>query len=610
MTPDKLRNKIRRVPADPGVYIWKDADGKIIYVGKAKVLRNRVRSYFQRVEDKDGKTRLLVARIADLEWIVTASEKEALILEATLIQTHYPRYNIRLRDDKRFISLKLDLLHRFPRLYVVRKVKRDGNLYYGPYSDARAIRETMKFINAAFRLRKCSNHNFAARDRPCLQYQIGRCLAPCVGYVDREDYEALVDEVKLFFAGRLPELIKQLRLQMQTLAANLEFEEAALARNRIAAIEKSLERQRIVHHGKGDRDAFGLYREGSAVVICQLFVRSGAITGQRIYPFTNIEDSDAQILRQLIGIYYSGDNFLPEQILLPLEPEGGPDLLAEWLTDLAGHRIDVRPAQRGAGRQWVLMAHKNAKRHFDARRSSLVTPAEVLQSLVEKLHLARQPDVIECFDISNVQGKLAVGSQVRFTQGEPDKSGYRHYRVRTKDEPDDFAMMREVLQRRLARGMRDGDLPDLLLIDGGKGHLSVAVSVLKELGLTAQPVAAITKIKNLAAGDTSPKDKVYLPGRKNAVTFLAGSNALHLLQRLRDEAHRFAIEYHRKLRSKKMVAGALDAVPGLGKAKQKALLKTFGSVKRIRQATRDELTRAPGIGPKLAQTIHEHLNRE
>jgi excinuclease ABC subunit C len=610
MTDDALREKLDLVPVDPGVYLWKDEDGRIIYVGKAKVLRNRVRSYFQRTDEKDIKTRLLVARIADVDWIVTNSEKEALILEATLIKAHFPRYNVRLRDDKRFISLKLDLKHDFPRLYVVRQVKRDGNIYYGPFSDARAIRSTLRFINASFRLRKCSDVNFASRKRPCLQHQIGRCHAPCVGFIGRAPYSALVDEVRLFFSGRLPELAAGLKTQMEQKAAALDFEEAATLRDRIAAIEKSLEKQPVVSHGVRDIDAFGVYREGAAVVISQLFVRGGAITGQRVYPFGDIEDEDGQILRQLLGVYYSGETFLPRQILLPTEPDGGLDQLSEWFSEIGGQRIDVHVAQRGHGRKLVLLAKRNAKRHFEARRTSLVTAADVLADVQEKLNLERSPETIECFDISNVQGKLAVASMVRFAQAEPDKSGYRRYRIRTIDEPDDFAMMREALTRRLRRGATKGGLPDLLLVDGGKGQLGVAVAVLEELSLAHVPVAAITKIKDLAPGDMSAKDKVFLPGRKNAVTFRGGSHALHLLQRVRDEAHRFAIEYHRKLRSKNMTQSVLDAAPGLGGAKQKALLKTFGSLKKIREASVEQLQQAPGIGPKLAAVLFEYLHAE
>ncbi|NLH47177.1 MAG: excinuclease ABC subunit UvrC [Myxococcales bacterium] len=603
-----IREKLDLVPLDPGVYLWKDESGKIIYVGKAKVLRHRVRQYFQRPEEKDSKTRLLVAHIADLDWIVTHSEKEALILESTLIKKHTPRYNVRLRDDKRFISLQLDLGHPFPRLNVVRKVKRDGNIYYGPFSDARAVRETLRFINAVFLLRKCSDRNFSGRQRPCLQYQIGRCRAPCVGYIDQTQYRGFIEEVKLFFAGRMSELLPALTAEMQEAAAALEFEAAARLRDRIAAIEKTLEKQRMVAHGKGDRDVFGLYREGAAVVVCQLFVRGGSLTGQRIYPFRNIEDDDDAILRQLIGVYYSGDNFLPEQILLPPDAEESVTVLADWLGEVAGRKVELRTAQRGEGKELVALAATNARRHFEAQRGALVTSADVLGETQEKLQLPRLPDVIECFDVSNLQGKQAVASQVRFVQGEPDRRGYRRYRIRTKDSPDDYTMMREALTRRLTRGRDAGDLPDLLLIDGGKGHLAVAVAVLAELGLVDQPVAAITKIKDLEPDDPGPEDKIYLPGRKNALTFKAGSNVLHLLQRIRDEAHRFAIEYHRLLRSKALTASELDEIPGLGPEKKKDLLRAFGSVARIREADREALRQAPGIGPKLASTIYEHLH--
>jgi excinuclease ABC subunit C len=604
---DRLRRKIDDAPTDPGVYLWKDANGKIIYVGKAKVLRNRVRQYFQNIEDKDVKTRLLLAHIADVDWLVTSTEKEALILEATLIKRHLPRYNIRLRDDKRFISLRIDMSHPFPRLYIARKVKRDGGRYFGPFSNAKAARETVRFIDANFMLRKCSDANFAARERPCLQHQIRRCYAPCVGYIVRERYMGLVEEVTMFFAGRLQELLDDLRADMGEAATALDYENAARLRDRIAAIERTLEKQRAAAHGRGDRDVFGLHREGAALVICQLYVRAGSIVGQRVYPFKNIEDEDGQALRQLIGVYYTGDNLLPEQVLLPVEPEGGTEALADWLSDLAGRNVEVRVPQRGEGKDLIDIANTNARRHLEARRDTLLAAADTLADLQTKLGLPRLPETIECFDVSNVQGKLAVASQVRFTQGEPDKKGYRRYRIRLKDEPDDYAMLREALTRRLRRGVLEGDLPDLLLIDGGKGHLNVALAALAECGVDDQPTASIAKVKDLAPDDVSPTDKIYTPGRKNEISFKPESHAFRLLQRIRDETHRFAIEYHRLLRSKQLAASELDEIEGIGPEKKRALLKALGSVKRIREAEIAALAEVPGIGPTLAKAIHHHF---
>lgn len=608
MDQEELQAKIEKAPKAPGVYFWKDDAGKIIYIGKAKILYNRVRSYFQRVEDKDPKTRLLVKHIADLEWLVTGSEKEAVILEATLIRRHMPRFNLALRDDKNFISLKLDLAHSFPRLYVVRRAARDGNLYYGPFSNARAIRQTLHFINTVFPLRKCSDRNFAARKRPCLQHQIGRCRGPCVGLIDREGYAEIVQEVRLFFAGRVRETLPRLEREMRENAAALDYEEAARLRDRIKAIQASLEKQRIVAHGRGDRDIFGLHRDGAALVICQLFIRGGVLTGNRLYPFKDAADDDDRLLGQLLGVYYSEDTVIPAQILLPLEPEGGLALLTEWFGELAGTAVELRVAQRGAGKDLTDLAAENARQYLEARRSTLVDAADVQAEIMSKLGLPRLPETIECFDVSNLQGKQPVASAVRFRQGEPDKQGYRRYQIRTKDEPDDYAMLREALTRRLTRGREENDLPDLLLIDGGKGQLGVATAVLEELEMKDRMVAAITKIRDLPPGDPGPTDKIHVPGRKNAIHFRANSHALRLLQRIRDEAHRFAIEYHRLLRSKKLTGSELDAIPGLGTVKQRALIKTFGSVKRIKEASVAELTNAPGIGAKLAELIHRHLH--
>ncbi len=604
---EALRRKLDLVPGDPGVYLWKDETGRIIYVGKAKVLRHRVRSYFQNLDEKDPKTLRLIGRVRDVDWIVTHTEKEALILEATLIKRHTPRYNIRLRDDKRFLCLKLDTAHPFPRLYLVRRIQRDGAVYYGPFDNARAARETLRFANVNFPVRKCSDQQFAGRTRPCIQHQIHRCRAPCVGLIDREAYAAIVQQVRAFFAGQLPDIIPELRAEMERLSAALQFEEAAAIRDRIEAIEQTLSRQQAARPTLVDSDVFGFYREGAAVVIVCLFVRAGAIIGQRVFPFKGQEDDSPVVLAQLLGQYYSQDNYLPREVLLPFEPEGGIELFADWLSEQARVKVALRVPQRGEGRELADMANLNAHRQFEVRQSQLVSADDVLDELRAKLHLPRTPETIECFDISNISGTLAVASLVRFAQGEPDKAGYRRFRIRLPNEPNDYAMMREVLSRRLARGVAEGNLPDLLLVDGGKGQLNIAVEVLAEFHQTAQPVAAITKIKDLEPGETGAHDKVYLPGRKNAVTFRANNNALLLLQRVRDESHRFAIEYHRLLRSKKITASELDEVPGLGGVKKKALLRVFGSVKRVREATLDELAAVPGIGPKLAEAIHQHL---
>lgn len=607
MPVDDLEQKLQLVPTDPGVYLWKDENGGILYVGKAKVLRNRVRSYFQRTDELDPKTRVLVSRIRDVDWIVTDSEKEALILENTLIKKHRPRYNVLLKDDKRFLCVRLALGHDFPRLYVVRRIKRDGDAYFGPFDNATAVRETLRFLNTNFPLRKCSDHQFATRTRPCLQHQIGRCHAPCVGLIDKESYAQLVRQVRSFFAGRYQEVIAALTAQMQERSTAMAFEEAARLRDRVRAIEATLQKQKVVDPSLIDRDVFGLYREGAAVVVCQMYIRNGAITGQRTFALSNVERDDASLLAQVLGRFYSEDVFIPRQVLAPVEPDGGLELYAQWLEERAGHRVELRLPQRGEAKQLVEMATNNALRQFTVRRSQLISREAVLEEIRERLHLPRTPETIECFDVSNVSGKLAVASLVRFANGEPDKAGYRRYRIRLRDEPDDYAMMHEALTRRIGRGVAEGGLPDLLLIDGGKGHLNVAREVLRALNLPDQPVASIAKVKDLAPGDQSAKDKIYLPERKNPVNLKANSNALHLLQRIRDEAHRFAIEYHRTLRSKKMVGSVLDDIPGLGAEKKKALLKTFGTIKAVKAAGIEELQQAPGIGPRLAQTIYGHL---
>ncbi len=607
LTP-ALEEKLDLLPTLPGVYLWKDADGVVIYVGKAKVLRNRVRSYHQQADNKDLKTRIMVSRAADVDWIITDSEKAALILENTLIKKHRPRFNILLRDDKNFLAVKLTVRETWPRLYLVRRIVHDGSVYFGPFSDAGAARATFGFLNRHFPLRECSDRQFASRTRPCLNYQIGRSAGPCCGMVTSGDYARIVAQVRMFFDGKGWDLVRELEREMEHAAEALRFEQAARARDLVAAITKTLTKQQAETTDLADRDVFGIYREGASGVVLASFTRGGKTIGQRAFVFTNQEEDDDEVIGQVVQGYYAADGLIPAEIIVPARLGEMHEAVEEWLTDLRGQKVTLRAPQRGDRVRWVELAAENAKQQFEVRRNRLADAREILDGVARSLDLPRAPIVVECFDISNVQGQNAVASQVTFVDGKPDKNRYRHYRIRTKDTPDDYAMMREALERRIERGQRDGEWPDLLFVDGGRGHLAVAESVLRDRGVTHLPIAAITKIREQDADDPGPEDKVFLPGRKNPVTFRRGSTSLYFIQRVRDEAHRFAIEYHRKLRGKSQVKSALDEIEGVGKARKKALVAHFGSMKKLREAGADAIAAVPGIGADLAARIAAALS--
>lgn len=610
MTDERIARKLSIVPKNPGVYLWKDAAGVVLYVGKAKILRSRVRSYQQQTQKRDRKTRLMIASARDLDWIVTESEKAALILENTLIKKYRPRYNISLRDDKNFLSIKLSIKDEFPRLYLVRRMARDGAIYYGPFSNSRAARNTLGFLNRYFLLRECRDRDFASRTRPCLNHQIGRSSAPCSGKISREDYARIVRQVRLFFGGRGFELIREVERDMEKASGELRFEDAARLRDLGGDLRRTLERQESETTDLSDRDVFALYREGSSGVVLATFVRYGKTIGQRAIPFTNLEEDDGEIIAQTVQAYYGEGNFVPPQILSPVPLGEMSDTLLNWLSELRSARVRLIVPVRGEKLRLVKVAGENARQQFEQRRARLADRRMILEEVKRALHLPKLPIMVECFDISNVQGQNAVGSKVCFVNGEPMKDHYRRYKVRSKDTPDDYAMMREVLGRRIARALREDRRPDLILVDGGRGQLSTARAVLAELGAEEIPLAAITKIKNRDPERREPEDMAYIPGRKNPITFRKGSTALFFLQRVRDEAHRFALDYHRKLRSKKQTKSVLDDIDGVGAARRKALLKRFGSVKRIRGAGVEDIAGTPGVGEALAEKIHLALKED
>jgi len=604
-----LEDKLREIPQACGVYLFKDRRQKVIYVGKAVNLRSRVRSYFQATGDQRPLVEHLRPRIADLDWVVVANEKEALILENNLIKQFKPRFNINLKDDKTFLSIRLDRRKPFPRLELVRRYKEDGARYFGPYSSAASVRETLRLVNTVFPIRKCPDAVFRNRTRPCLYHEIGRCLAPCVGLCDEATYRELLDEVELFLRGRNQELAERLRARMAEAAARREYELAARFRDQLAAVEKTIERQVVASGQKAERDVFGFHKEGDRMVVQALLVRKGKLEDVPTYTFeTKGLDAEAAF-GEFLKQFYGRNRFIPKEVLVPVElADAAP--LAEWLSERRGNKVAIVVPKRGDKARLVEMAMRNAQSSFRAAHASERDRRRVLEGLQAALGLKNLPVAMECFDISNIAGREAVAAMVRFENGVPRKSRYRRYKIKTVEGSDDYAMMREVLSRRLRRGLDEGDLPNLIVVDGGKGQLAVACQVAAELGVEGVDLAALAKGRSrrkTTAPDATP-EQVFVPGRSEPIVLGADSAELHLLDRLRDEAHRFAITYHRKLRRQPYRGSVLDRVPGVGPARKKALIAHFGSVRAIRSASVEELAQVPGISRKQAQAIHAYFH--
>jgi excinuclease ABC subunit C len=598
-TDTQLAKKLENLPVSPGVYLMKNRAGKVIYVGKALELRKRVGSYFADVP-KDPKTTLLVKEIVDIDVIVTDTEVEALLTENTLIKEYRPKFNVTLKDDKNFLSIRIDLRDEFPRFTLVRSIKRDGALYFGPYTDAGTVRQNYKWLSATFGLRQCSDHKFANRSRPCIYYQIGQSSAPCVGYISRDDYHKSVDQAVMFLKGRDEALIGDLTNRMTALSDEMRFEEAAVLRDRIAAVTKMVAVQKVVTSDDIDRDVVGLVREGTSLGISVLFVRAGRLMGSRYQLLTNVLDEDPVVVQDFIEQYYHSKEYIPPEILLPVDiPQAG--LVGQWLSREAPVRLHV--PKRGVLKDLVGMAARNAESSFQAYKKTRESREQSLQSLAKRLGLAASPRRMECFDISNISGTNAVGSMAVFVDGEAQTKEYRRFRVKGVTGIDDYAMMDEVFRRRM-KSLSPENRPDLILIDGGKGHLAIAYAVLKDLGITNIPLFAIAKEKE----NKADPDRVYPVGRKNPFIIKGNSSALFLLMRLRDEAHRLAVEYHKKLRQKRGVASALDEIPGIGAKKKRALLAYFPRISDIKGADIHELTRVSGITEALARAIREYFD--
>lgn len=604
--------KLATLPPSPGVYLFKSTDGEVIYVGKAKSLRARVRQY---VRGGDGRAQIpfLLAQLADVEILVTNSEKEALLLEDTLIKQYRPRYNIRLKDDKSYWHVKVSTQDPWPRLFLTRQIVKDGSKYLGPFHSSTAVQETLEISRKIFPLRTCSDTVFRNRTRPCLEYQIKRCLGPCALPVSAEEYQRQLKGALLLLEGKNTELVDQLTVRMQEAAEALRFEEAARLRDQVRAITQTGEKQRVALPLGNDQDIFGLYREGGFVEVQVLFIRAGKLVGNQEYSFDDNEFPDEEVLGELLTQFYQGDRFVPDEVILPVVLEDAA-VREELLAERKGKKVVLLCPQRGDKVRLVEMARENAHQSFREKRRGAEQQEKTLESLRRALHLHNAPKRIECFDISNIQGNLAVGSMVVFDEAEPDKNRYRRFRIKTVEGADDFAMMYEVLTRRYRRALEEHDLPDLLMVDGGKGQLGVAVEVLRELGISEVDVIGLAKMRTerdpFSEEVSHSAERVFLPGRKNPVVLKPNSTALFLLQQVRDEAHRFAITYHRLLRAKERLGSPLDAVPGIGPARRKTLLHHFGSLKRVYAATVEELTRVPGVTSAMAEAIQKQLRVE
>ena len=594
-----LDSKLAHLPDQPGVYLFKDRSGDVLYIGKAARLADRVRSYFLKGADHTPKTALLVSHITDLETMVTRSELEALILESNLVKRHRPRFNVVLRDDKQYPYLRLPVKDRFPRLSIVRRVQKDGALYYGPYTPAGALRETLKVIKKVFPLATCTIDIDGTAERACIEFEIKRCMAPCTGQQTQEEYHRIVRQVRQFLEGHDRELVDDLRAQMDAAATREDFEEAARLRDRIFKIERTLERQRITQTASIDQDVLGIARHGTSVDLQVLFVRGGLLIGRKdFFWLESAEATDEELVRSAIEQFYNKDGQPPRELLIPVNiPDAG--LLAHWLSDKRGEPVRVLAPERGTKHQLVLLAEENAAAALADHLRNEELDRQAGEELQRVLRLKTAPRRIEGFDISNTMGNQSVASMVVWEEGRMKKSDYRRFKIASVEGANDFASMHEVVTRRYGR-MEDLVLPDLVLIDGGLGQLASARAALQEVGRPELAVIGLAKAKG------EKDERVYLPGRKNPIVLRANSPATHLLQRVRDEAHRFAVTFHRTLRGKTLVTSQLDQIIGIGSITRTKLLKQFGSLANLAQAS-EEALREAGLSERVVRQLRREL---
>jgi len=619
METQRFEEQLQSLPDKPGVYLMKDDGGNILYVGKAANLRHRVRSYFGPDVNQSLKLSQMMQRVGDFEFIVTASEQEALILECTLIKRHRPRYNVRLKDDKNYPYLKINLNEDWPRVYITRRIEQDGARYFGPYASAKSVRKVLDLLMRLFPYRSCTKNITGTDPRPCLDYHMNRCLGPCIGEVSKEEYDETIRQVILFLEGKQTEVVSDLRRQMEEAAEKLNFERAAVLRDHLRAIERVLESQTVVSTTRGDEDVVAFAQDKTEACVEIFYVRGGKVIGREHFVLEGTRDeAPGQIMASFIKQFYSSATFIPPEILLQAAPEELP-VLEEWLQTRRGKKVKLQVPRRGEKRKLVQLVAQNAEQDLQQLRLKWLADrgktSAAMEELQEQLNLPRLPKRIECYDISDIRGTSAVGSMVVFENGRPKSAHYRRFKIKTVASADDYAMMQEVLRRRFKRGVGAptksgrkeseggkteawGITPDLVLIDGGQGHLNAALEVMRELEvIDFVPVASLAK----------EKEEVFLPDMSESVILPRDSQALYLLQRVRDEAHRFALSYHQKLRQTRAISSAIDAVPGIGPKRKRALLRKFGSLKAIKEAPVDDIAAVVGMTRSLAEKVKEYL---
>ena len=588
---------LKELATTPGVYLMFDKGRAVIYVGKAGNLRKRVTSYARLTGASHQKTKAMVAKIATIETILTRTEKEALILEASLIKKHKPKYNVILRDDKNYPYIRVSVQEEWPRVMMSRRRNQDQARYFGPYSSVSAMWATLKLLWKLFPLRRCKKVRF--RKRPCLNGQMGHCLSPCMGHSNQQQYHDNVKKVVLILEGKGKELIEELKIQMAQAAEQMQFEQAAGFRDQIKALSKTLEKQIVAGDNKDEIDVFGCQRLGGSLAVAVLSIRGGLLIGNRSFYFPDVVGDDGHVMGEVLERYYL-ERYIPKLILIPWSLH--KSVLPEYLDELKQGRVEIRRPQRGDGVKLAEMADLNATQVFvdrEHRQESWQVMADKLQT---KLHLQHQPNRIECLDISNTSGQQAVGSLVCFLEGQKAGDEYRHYKIKSKDTPDDYQMMYEVLLRRFDPEKKKG-LPDLLVLDGGKGQLGMGIRILAEYGLTDH-----VDLVGIAKEKKEEGEKLFIPGRKNPIILAGHSPILLLLMQIRDESHRFGITFHRKLRQKKTISSILNDIPGIGEVKRQALLSYFGSLKKVKKATMMDLIQVDGFGPQIATKVYGFLH--
>jgi len=606
--PLNVEEKLSRTGHEPGVYLLKDEKKVIIYIGKALDLRKRLAAYFKNSGHADMKTGVLVHKIFDFDTIITGNEKEALILESNLIKLHRPRYNVVLKDDKRYPSLRLDLKEKYPAFSIVRKIGEDDALYFGPFVSAYAVRETLKTINKTFKLRKCRASDFKTRTRPCLHCQMEGCLAPCCLDVDPKIYRDHVNEAIMFLRGRTTDLVAKIKKQMDAAARAQEYEKAARIRDKMFSLQRTIEKQIAVTTDFQDRDVFVIVRSNGYALITVFNVMGGFIKGTRHFSFEEIMSTNDEALGIFIRQYYEKRVLLPKEILVSLYLQDA-QLIEEWFRTVKDKKVKILNPKRGEKAKLLAMVTHNAEKELRELMATRTVEMELLLRLQKKLKLPRLPERIECFDNSNISGTEPVAGMVVFEKGKAKKSAYRKFKIKTVPTHDDYAYMSEVLKRRLGKSVsqrKPQPFPDLLMVDGGRGQLNIALSVIKELSLEGQfEIIAIAK-KDEKKGET--RDKIFKTRRTNPIGFGKDADLLLFLQRIRDEAHRFAITFHRKRRIKSTLQSELDAIPGIGKKRKAILLRHFRSIKKIRKADIEQLDALPGITRPAAESVHKYFN--